>query len=472
MREDFLWGGACAANQYEGGYNEGGKGLSINDVEMGASHGHEREIHSYVHEGVYYPSHQATDFYHHYKEDIALFAKMGFKCLRMSISWARIFPNGDDVEPNEAGLKFYESVLNELRHYGIEPIITLHHFEMPLALVKKYGGWRNRKLVDLFVRYACVVMKRYQHLVKYWITFNEINSLFIAKTPWHQAGIIYQEDENRTDVMFQAAHYQLLASAKTIIEGRKICSDFHFGNMILYNCCYAQTCHPQDQLLLHERLLPIYYFSDVQIRGKYTNTCTAYQKIMNAHFDIEAGDEEILKNGVVDFYSFSYYSSLVEGQNVEKSANGNLLDGGMNPYLETTDWGWQIDPLGLRISLNLIYDRYHIPLFISENGLGAIDHFENGTVNDDYRIDYLKQHIQAMKDAIEKDDIDCFGYTMWAPVDIVSAGTGEMKKRYGLIYVDLNDFGQGSGKRYKKKSFEWYKQVIQTRGENLSWKEE
>lgn len=464
MKKDFLWGGATAANQYEGGYNLGGRGLSINDVEMGASHGKAREIHEMIQEGCYYPSHHATDFYHHYKEDIALMAEMGFKCFRMSICWSRIYPNGDDEKVNQAGLDFYDAVFDECLKYHIEPIVTLHHFEMPLALVKKYGGWRSRKLVDLSVRYAKTVMKYYQHKVKYWITFNEINSLFIASTPWHQAGIIYQENENKIDVMFQAAHYQLLSSALTVIEGKKINPDFQFGNMILYNCCYALTSHPEDQMMLHDKLLPIYYFSDVQIRGRYTNTCQAYIHKMNAHFKIQEGDIEILQKGTCDFYSFSYYSSLVEGKNAQNSANGNLLDGGKNPYLESTEWGWQIDPLGLRISLNLIYDRYQVPLFVSENGLGAIDVFENNTVNDTYRIDYLSKHIKALKDAIEIDFVDCFGYTSWGPIDIISAGTGEMKKRYGYVYVDLDDLGRGTGKRYKKKSFDWYKEVIKSNG--------
>lgn len=470
MNHNFLWGGATAANQYEGGYQEGGRGLSINDVETAASHGHKREIHEYVHENEYYPSHHATDFYHHYKGDIALMAEMGFKCYRMSIAWSRIYPHGDDELPNEEGLKFYDCVFDELLKYGIEPIVTLHHFELPLALVNKYGGWRSRKLIDLSVRYAKTVMQRYKHKVKYWMTFNEINSLFIAEVPWHQAGIIYQDNENKNDVMFQAAHYQLVASALTVIEGHKINPNFQIGNMILYNCCYAMTCQPEDQMLVHDKLLPIYYFSDVQVRGYYTNTCRSYQKKKNAHFDIKEGDLDILKQGTVDFYSFSYYASLVEGTTVQESTDGNLLDGGRNPYLKTTDWGWQIDPLGLRISLNRIYDRYQIPILISENGMGAMDQRnEKGEIIDDYRIDYLQKHIQAMKDAIEIDEVDCFGYTTWGPIDIVSAGTGEMKKRYGFVYVDLDDLGHGTMKRSRKKSFNWYQKVIQTNGGDLSY---
>ncbi|WP_294578716.1 family 1 glycosylhydrolase [uncultured Thomasclavelia sp.] len=465
MNKDFLWGGATAANQYEGGYDLGGRGLSTSDVEMAASHGHERIIHDHIHNDTYYPSHQATDFYHHYQEDIALMKEMGFKCFRMSISWARIFPNGDDEEPNEAGLVFYDCVFDELLKNGIEPIVTLHHFELPLALIKKYGGWRNRRLIDLFVKYAICVMKRYQNKVKYWIAFNEINSLFIAKTPWHQAGIIYQETENKTNTMFQVAHYQLVAGALVVIEGKKINPDFKFGNMILYNCCYPHTCRPEDQIIVHDNFLPIYYFSDVQIRGRYTNTCLAYQKKMQATFNIDQDDLEILKKGTIDFYSFSYYASMVAGVDVKQSTNGNLLDGGKNPYLKTTDWGWQIDPLGLRTSLNQIYDRYQIPIFISENGIGAIDKMEkNNSIRDSYRIDYLKSHLKALKEALEIDLVDCFGYAMWGPIDIISAGTGEMKKRYGFVYVDLDDQGHGSFKRFKKDSFYWYQKVIKTNG--------
>jgi len=466
--KNFLWGGATAANQYEGGYNEGGRGLSVNDVEMRASHGRAREIHDEIKPGVYYPSHKATDFYHHYKEDIALMAEMGFKCYRMSIAWSRIFPNGDDEQPNEEGLKFYENVFDECRKYNIEAIVTLHHFEMPLALVKKYGGWRSRKLIDLAVRYAETVFKYYKGKVKYWMTFNEINSLFIAKVPWHQAGIIYREDENKINVMFQAAHYQLVASALTVVAAHEIDPENKVGNMILYNCCYPLSARPEDQMIVHDNLLPIYYFSDVQCRGYYTNTCKAYQKRLGAEFEIQDGDENILREGKVDFYSFSYYSSLVDGVEADYSADGNLLDGGRNPYLESSDWGWQIDPLGLRYSLNTIYDRYQIPIFISENGLGAVDKVESdGSIIDDYRIDYLRKHIATLKDSLEKDFVDCFGYTTWGPIDIVSAGTGEMKKRYGFVYVDADDYGNGTFERKRKKSFYWYQKVIKTNGEDL-----
>ncbi|MGM0113754.1 6-phospho-beta-glucosidase [Enterococcus sp. DIV0187] len=473
LRDNFLWGGATAANQYEGAYLEDGKGLTINDVEMGAEHGKAREIHQTIQADRYYPSHEAVDFYHRYQEDIALFAEMGFKSLRISLSWARIFPNGDDLEPNEKGLDFYDRVFDELLKYGIEPVVTLHHFELPLQLVNKYGAWRNRKLVDLAVRYAQTVMERYKDKVKYWITFNEINALFISKQPWHMAGILYQEGENKVNTMLQAAHHQLVASALTVIEGKKINPDFQFGCMLLYPCTYAATCHPKDQIKAREKLLATYYFGDIHIHGRYTNTCLSYIESLNGHIEFELGDEAILAQGTVDYLSFSYYFSAIEGVSEEiEMAEGNLSSGGRNPFLETTEWGWQIDPIGLRNSLNQLYDRYQIPLFIVENGIGALDKVQkNGTIEDDYRIQYLAQHIKALKDAVEVDQVDLLGYTVWGPIDIVSAGTGEMRKRYGFIYVDKDDEGNGTLNRSKKKSFEWFKKVIATNGESVDLEE-
>lgn len=466
--ENFLWGGATAANQYEGAYDEDGKGLSIADVERGSIHGVKRIIDDSIQENVFYPSHEATDFYHHYKEDIALFAQMGFKCYRMSIAWSRIFPNGDDEEPNEAGLQFYDDVFDELHKYHIEPVVTLHHYEMPLNLVHKYGAWRNRKLVDLAVRYAKVVFERYKHKVKYWMTFNEGNSLLISPRPWHQAGIIYQDDENEADVKLQASHNQLVASALTVIEGHKINPDFKIGCMLLYPLTYAYTCKPYDQVLTRNKMLRTYYWGDVQVRGYYTNTCRSFQKSIHGHFTMEDGDEEILRKGTVDFIGFSYYFSQVESDEPLMELVGNVAKGGRNPHLEITQWGWQIDPIGLRVSLNNLYDRYQKPLFIVENGMGAIDVLEeDGTVHDDYRIEYLRKHLKAMKDAIEIDEVDLMGYTMWGCTDLVSAGTGEIRKRYGFIYVDKDDEGNGTGKRIKKDSFYWYKKLIETSGELL-----
>lgn len=465
LPKTFLWGGATAANQYEGAYQENGKGISIADVERGGKHGTPRTIDSSVQEGVFYPSHEATDFYHHYKEDIALFAEMGFKCYRMSIAWTRIFPNGDDETPNEAGLQFYDDVFDELHKYGIEPVVTLHHYEMPLNLVQKYGSWRNRKLVDFAVKYAKTVFTRYKDKVKYWMTFNEGNSLLISPRPWHQAGIIYQEDENENDVKLQASHHQLLASALSVIEGKKINPDFRIGCMLLYPLTYAYTCKPIDQVLTRNKMLRTYYWGDVQVRGYYTNTCKAFQESIHGSFTMEPGDEDILRKGTVDFIGFSYYFSQVESNEPLMELVGNVAKGGRNPYLEITKWGWQIDPIGLRVALNNLYDRYQIPLFIVENGMGAIDEITpDEKIHDDYRIQYLEEHLKAMKDAVEIDHVDLMGYTMWGCTDLVSAGTGEIKKRYGFIYVDRDDKGNGTFRRIRKDSFYWYKDLIASNG--------
>lgn len=468
MKENFLWGGATAANQYEGGYLESGKGLSIADVERGAKLGVMRQIDDYIDLSAYYPSHEATDFYHHYKEDIKLFVLMGFKCFRMSNAWTRIFPRGDEEQPNEDGLKFYDDVFDKLLKYGIEPIITLSHYETPLTLVKEYGSWRNRKLVDFFERYAKVCFKRYKGKVKYWMTFNEINATLASPRPWHQAGIIYNDNEDRWQTALQASHHMFLASAKAVIAGHKIDPENKIGCMLLYPQSYAATCAPEDQILRRNKMAMTFYYGDVHVRGKYTNTCQSIWKKYNVQIQAEKDDANILQQGIVDYIGFSYYFSSIEGKNLEK-VEGNIFTGGKNPLLPATQWGWQIDPLGLRSALNELYDRYQVPLFIVENGMGAIDQVENGKIHDNYRIDYLKQHIEAIKDAIEIDGVDLMGYTPWGCIDLVAASTGEMKKRYGFIYVDKDDEGHGTLSRLKKDSFYWYKKVIESNGGDLSW---
>ena len=392
---------------------------------------------------------------------------MGFKCYRFSIAWSRIFPNGDEETPNEEGLKFYDAVLDELEKYGIEPLVTINHYEMPLHLVKEYGAWRNPKLIDFFLRYCEVLFKHYKGRVKYWLTHNEINALMRSGRPWHQAGIIYQEGEDKDQVMLNASHYQLVASAKAVVLGHEIDPANQIGCMLLYPLVYAATCRPEDQIAAMKKNNMTYYYGDVHCRGYYTNVCTAIWQELGKKPDIQPGDEEILKAGTVDFISFSYYFSSIEGQDTEQMT-GNIVSGGKNPYLEATAWGWQIDPVGLRTSLNNLYDRYQKPLFIVENGMGAIDTVEeDGSINDDYRIDYLAKHIKAMMDAIEIDDVPVMGYTPWGCIDLVSAGTGEMRKRYGFIYVDKDDEGKGTLARSRKKSFFWYKNVIETNGQCL-----
>lgn len=465
--ESFLWGGATAANQYEGAYLEGGNGLSITDVERGARHGVARIIDDEILDDVYYPSHVATDFYHHYKEDIAMFAEMGFKCFRMSIAWTRIYPNGDDETPNERGLKFYDDVFDELLKYGIEPVITLSHYDLPLNLVKKYESWRDRKLIDFYVRYCETVFNRYKNKVKYWMTFNEINGFAEVPRPWYQAGIIYRKYEDQYQTCFQASHHMLLASAKVVELGHKINPDLKIGCMLVYPLFYAATCSPEDQVALRNRLLFTYYYGDVHVKGRYTNTCTSVWEKYNVNVKMEDGDLDILERGKVDYVGFSYYFSSTVGTNVER-IEGNVVKGGKNPYLKMTEWGWQIDPIGLRVSLNNLYDRYEIPLFIVENGMGAVDNVEeDGSIHDEYRIHYLREHIKELIKAVQVDHVELMGYTPWGCIDLVSSGTGEMKKRYGFIYVDKDDHGNGTLKRSKKDSFEWYKKVIFSNGKIL-----
>lgn len=472
--KNFLWGGATAANQYEGGFDEGGKGLTITDLLTNGSHTSPRKICKSEEKGCYYPNRIASDFYHHYKEDIALMAEMGFNVYRMSISWARIFPNGIEEKPNENGLKFYDAVFDECKKYGIEPLVTLSHYDCPLYLTDNYNGWASRKLIDLFDRYVRTVFMRYKGKVKYYLTFNEINCATLKLGNYMSLGIRHEGTNNFLDqvddinVRYQALHHQLVASAKAVIAAREIDSEIKVGNMIAMMPVYPLTPSPKDMLLMQKEWREKqYYCSDVQVKGEYPYYAQVMWDKMGMQLDITEEDKDILKRGTVDFYSMSYYQTncVTVMENVATSS-GNLLGGAKNPYLETSSWGWQIDPDGLRYTLNDIYARYNIPIIIVENGLGAKDVLEaDGTVHDPYRIDYLNKHIKAMKECIEQDGVDLFGYTWWGCIDLVSASTGEMAKRYGFVYVDSDDYGNGTFKRYKKDSFYWYKKVIETNGE-------
>ena len=467
LKKDFLWGGAVAANPCEGAWNVDGKGMSTADCMVASHHGVQREFTDGIVEGKYYPNHEGIDFYHHYKEDIALFAEMGFKCFRLSIAWSRIFPNGDDETPNEKGLEFYDHVFDELLKYGIEPVVTISHYETPYALVKNYGTWRNRKMIDFYLRFCETIFKRYKDKVKYWMTFNEIN--VNGFHPEMTMGLRIKEGENRNQVIKQASHYEFVASAKAVKMGHEINPEFKIGMMMMYPTFYGETCKPEDQLCAMEQIDKQYYFSDVQCRGYYSNKAKASWKKEGVVLDITDEDVKALKEGTVDYIAFSYYNSNVASSRDDvECTDGNMVNAVKNPYLKASDWGWQIDPIGLRIALNNLYDRYQKPVFIVENGLGAKDIVkEDGSIDDDYRIDYLKAHIQAMKEAVEEDGVDLMGYTPWGPIDLVSCGTGEMQKRYGFIYVDRDDLGRGTLKRSKKKSFEWYKKVIASNGEEL-----
>ena len=456
--DNFLWGGAIAANQVEGGYNLDGKGLSTSDLlPKGILSPHQSPQNKQG--GI---KDTAIDFYHRYPEDIALFNEMGFNCLRLSIAWTRIFPNGDEVEPNQAGLEYYDRIFDELTKYNIQPFVTLSHYEMPYGIVDKFGGWGSRTTIELFERYAETVFNRYKDKVKLWLTFNEINMSLHA--PFTGVGIA--EDANPQQI-FQAIHHQLIASAKTVNLCHKLIPDAKIGNMLLGALAYPYTCHPDDMLeAMHENNKWL-FFGDVQTRGRYPGYVLRYFRENNIDLEMEEGDLETLRSASVDFISFSYYASGCASADPKQKEVGNIVDSVPNPYLEKSEWGWLIDPKGLRYLLNLLYDRYQKPLFVVENGLGAKDVVTaEGEIHDDYRITYLHDHLVQAREAI-LDGVELMGYTSWGPIDLVSNSTAEMSKRYGYIYVDRDDQGNGTLARTRKKSFYWYQEVIRSWGESL-----
>lgn len=469
--ENFLWGGAIAANQAEGAFREGGRGPGNIDM---IPHGVGRlkvktgnVPRPELQKGEYYPSHEGIDFYHYYKEDIALMAEMGFKVFRTSISWPRLFPDGDEEKPNQAGIDFYRNMFLECKKYGMEPLVTLCHFDIPMGLVEKYGSWRNRKVLDFFLRYANVCFKEFSGLVKYWLTFNEIN--IILHSPFSGAGIAFQEGENKAQVTYQSAHHILVASALATKLAHEWDPENQVGCMLAGGSFYPYSCNPEDVWESVKKEQENLFFIDVQVRGAYPSYTRKLFYDKGVSLIMEEGDLKILRN-TVDFVSFSYYSSrcVAADMNDKTSNEGNIIRSVKNPYLQASQWGWGIDPLGLRITMNQLYDRYQKPLFIVENGLGAKDEIrQDGSIQDDYRIDYLRSHIQAMKEAME-DGVELLGYTVWSCIDIVSASTGEMSKRYGFIYVDRADDGSGTLQRRKKKSFYWYKKVIESNGNDIA----
>ena len=469
--EGFYWGGATAANQFEGAWNVDGRGPSVDDHFTGGTKDKPRTITVDIEPDVLYPNHDGIDFYHHYEEDIALFAEMGFNMFRMSISWSRIFSNGDDEQPNELGLAFYDKVFDCCRVHGIEPLVTLSHYEMPYHLVEKYNGWASRELIGFFEKYCQTVFDRYHDKVRYWLTFNEINcgtmdmgNLFETSMIRGFAGPA-SEAHTTPQERYQALHHQFVASARVVKYAHEHYPQFRMGNMDCFILSYAATCDPKDVLANESEMRRMnWYCSDVQVRGWYPSYAKRFWRENDISLEIEDGDLEDLKEGTIDFYTFSYYMSSVVGTHDVKQAAGNMTFGGVNPYLKSTDWGWQIDPDGLRFALNEIYDRYQIPLMVVENGMGALDKVEeDGSIHDTYRIEYLKSHVRAMREAVD-DGVDLKGYTWWGPIDLVSAGTGEMRKRYGFIYVDKHDDGSGTYKRSRKDSFYAYQKIIKSNG--------
>ena len=478
----FLLGGATADFQYEGGFNEGGRGILSQDFVTTGDMNHKRQITLKLKDGsrgsvdyrsslpegaeachyddVYYPSFQATDFYHHYKEDIALMGEMGFTTYRFSICWSRIFPTGEETTPNEEGLKFYEEVIDELLKYNIQPLITIAHDELPYNLCKKYDGWSSRYVIDCYVKFATTLFERFKGKVKYWLTFNEINAL----EGYAQMGIHQCDPQTH----YQAVHHMFVASAKVIAIGHAMMPDSMFGTMFAMSELYPATSKPEDVFYTYERRRETFFFVDVMARGKYPSYTKEIFTRKNITLEIEEGDEELIKNGTLDFISFSYYrsSTISYGETYEE-----MRVGGVNPHCELTEWGWSNDPLGLRYCLNDVYHRYEKPLFVIENGIGCKEQVgDDGCIHDTYRMKYLAEHLQQIQDAINIDGVDCIGYTMWGCTDLISLGTGEMKKRYGFIYVNMDDRGNGSLKRIKKDSFEWFKKVTKTNGKDLSYK--
>lgn len=479
--QGFFWGGALAANQAEGAWNVDGKGPSVADV---ATYKPNTDVKDYAAHNAMsddkiaaamadpsdaaYPKRRGIDFYHHYKEDLALFAEMGFTMLRVSIAWTRIFPTGEEAEPNEKGLQFYEDLFTEMRRLGIEPLVTLSHYEMPLALATKYNGWVDRRVIDCFTKFCHVCFVRYKHLVKYWLTFNEVDS--IIRHPFTTAGIIPSRvpADKMLQTCYQALHHQLVASALVVKDCHEIIPGSQVGCMLTKLTTYARTCAPDDELATQAKTLENLFYADVHVWGEYPRLILKMFERKGIHIEMQPGDAAILKAGCVDFVSCSYYMTMTESvdPNAERTP-GNTVLGVKNPYLPTSDWGWQIDPKGLRYSLIELYDRYRKPLMVVENGLGAKDVVESdGSIHDSYRIDYFRQHIAQMREAVDE-GVELLAYTSWAPIDLISASTNQMSKRYGFIYVDQDDEGHGTLARSRKDSFYWYKKVIATNGEDL-----
>lgn len=460
--KDFLWGGAIAANQAEGAWLEDGKGLDLAGCFPQGLH---HKFQGRPKPGEYNAHETAIDFYHRYKEDIALFAEMGFKAFRTSISWPRIYPTGTEEEPNELGLQFYDHLFDELHKYCIEPVITISHYEMPYYLVEKYGGWRDRRLIDFFERYCRTIFTRYKDKVKYWLTFNEINNM--RRNADYVAGVIFDESEkNPKQLIYQAAHHMFVASSIANKLCGELIPDARIGCMLSLSNIYPYNCDPQAVFETMDIRRKSLFYSDVMVRGYYPGYIYRLWRENNVHIQVEPGDIELLRDYRSQFLAFSYYRT-----SAHEAGKPSFFDTGgeystPNPFLKTSEWGWQIDPMGLRYTLNEIWDRYQVPVFPVENGLGAVDTFEDGEVHDPYRISFLQEHLQAVKEAV-RDGVNVMGYLYWGPIDIVSASTCEMKKRYGFIYVDKDDAGNGTLARIKKDSFAWYKKVIETNGAEL-----
>ncbi|AKX34215.1 6-phospho-beta-glucosidase [Spiroplasma litorale] len=468
----FLIGGATSAPQIEGAYNKDGKSLTVADLKYFEDIKNRKDIKetkitnskkikfAFENESnLFFPKRVGIDFYNNYKEDIKLIYEMGMNAFRLSISWSRIIPNVDDNKVCKKGIDFYKNVFEECKKYNIEPIVTISHFDLPYKIVKKYGGWKNKKVIDLYIDYASVVLNEFKDYVKYWIPFNEINATIFST--WVSAGIIVDKEENLLESCYQALHNQFVANAKIIKIAKKINEKFKLGCMLAQFTCYSLDCKPENVLYnLKDQQIKVYFYYDLMVKGVYPKYMLKYFKDNNINLDIELDELELIRDNKIDYISFSYYMSGVNSLTENSKVEANLVKMGKNPYLTESEWGWQIDPIGLRITLNDLWDRYNLPLFVAENGIGINDKLENDfTIIDDNRIEYLKLHLNELKNSIQ-DGVNVFGYTTWTPIDVISSGSNEMSKRYGLIYVDQDDYGNGSKKRYKKNSYFWFKKFI------------
>ncbi len=473
LRKDFLWGGSIAAHQCEGAWNVDGKGIGIMDLVTSGSYEVPREICKDIEDGKRYPSHEGIDFYHRFKDDIALFGEMGFKALRISIDWSRIYPNGDDEEPNKKGIEYYQSVVDELLKNGIEPIVTLYHFEMPVNLVRKYGSWTNRKVIDFYLKYCKTMFEALKGKVKYWVTFNEMNHIDPQTEAsdiftYIIAGLKFSEMVEKKQTLATIGYNMTLAGGKAVELAHEIDPNNKVGCVFGLTPVYPINCNPVNVMNAFKEMDRDFYQIDAMCNGCFPKYKLKEYKDSDIQLEISNEDKESFYNGKLDFIGVNYYSTSVAHYEGDDNGEETLFGGVQNSYLEKSKWGWSIDPIGLRYLLNYVYRRYELPIIVSENGLGAMDKVEaDGSINDDYRIDYLNQHLIQLKKAAEEDGVECFGYLMWGPIDLVSATTGEMKKRYGFIYVDKQDDGTGDYSRKKKKSFDWYKEVIESNGESL-----
>ena len=472
--DGFLWGGAIAACQAEGAYDTDGRGLSTSDLHRytkGLNRAHIEKEGGDTLEGIratvadtesFFPKRYGIDFYHTYKEDLSLMRELGLRAFRTSVSWSRIFPQGDEEKPNEAGLAFYDRLFDEIIADGMVPVITMSHYDIPLHLVTEYGGFANRDVIKMFCRYAEVLLDRYHDRVKYWIVFNQVN--LIPTVRFGSLGLYDDQADDMEELMYQAVHHQMVAAAQVKLMARVIDPTLRIGTMMADGTFYPATCRPKDVVLTMKKNRMQYFFTDVQLRGEYPVYALRYFREQGYDIKILPEDEELLRDNAMDFLGISYYSSKIVNSDVDTIAP---FQGSQNPYLEPTPWEWRADPLGFYNSISQYWDRYEVPIMIAENGFGALDEVApDGSIHDGYRIDYLRKHIEQLRECV-RDGVDVMAYLSWGPIDIVSSSSGEMSKRYGYVYVDRDDFGRGTQRRLKKDSFYWYQHVIETNGEDL-----